>query len=88
MSLLTLTETAEQLGVSIRTVRRLAKAGDITPVNVAPTGTAKRAIRIERRSVEEFVARRSLRPAERTARRRNKWDEIDAFIAARQGAGL
>jgi excisionase family DNA binding protein len=55
--LLTLKQAAWALAVSLRTVRRLAAAGALRTVRIAP-----RIVRVQRGEIDRFVNSRSTRP--------------------------
>ncbi len=57
--LLTIDDVAQRMALSTKNIRRLIACGDLAAIDVSPTGSARRTLRIEEAAVHAFVARRS-----------------------------
>jgi excisionase family DNA binding protein len=63
--LLTIAEAARRLALSDKGVRRLIDRGDLQAVDIAPSGSARRTLRIEQQTIDRFLKQRLTRDDER-----------------------
>jgi len=57
--LLSIADAAQRMSLSTKNIRRLIACGDLAAIDVSPTGSARRTLRIEEAEVDRFVMRRS-----------------------------
>lgn len=69
-------EAAEAMAVSRTTLRKLIAAGELTASNAAPSGSARRLLRIARAELVRFMEARQCPSTNRPDRRRRRRREI------------
>ncbi len=82
--LLTITDVAEHLGLTISQTRRLEKAGDLRSVNIAPSGSKRRTLRFRRADVDAYVESRTSSHQSLAPNRRSR--SIQQRLAAAEAA--
>ena len=59
IKLLTIPETADKLGVSVRTVHKLIRVGDLRTVDIAVSGDKRSRARVREDDLEAFIEART-----------------------------